>query len=255
MRNFRKTFNILIITLLLSSCKEPENSCSNFTIVNDNIILKIEKYNLKSDNWNLENIRMMRMKEIITEIHDSFILLNTSLKDKSDHNDSKNKIVLKIEHFIDKTSYENWNNKEYIWILEDAKSELKNINFAEENCIEMNLNKSLTIEENLISTLYLLGYSDNYCFNKMEPIVKSYNINDMKDTISFTIGHYAYDSTQCNTVSYEISNLNGVIKDSTDCNWFEVQRVQGLNKFNGMFYYDMFGKTNEIKFYQEVIIN
>lgn len=246
----------LIIFFIVISCSNKQTSCTEINGLNKIKTESIKEYYNKIESWNLNNWRMKFLEGYISNFQIGFDSLNQSIinRDELLFNSSKESIHEEINYFLTHTSeVKPWINNEYFWIIQKAKNDIKSL-IASEKCFEVDLINSLEIEEKLVSTFYLLGYSDQYCFNKMEPIVHSFDLNSKKDTLSFTIGNYAYDSTLCAKVVYEASSDNLLIKDSTNCNWFDIPRKSGDYMFKGRYYTEFYGKKHELDFKQELFI-
>ena len=222
-------------------------------MINRELKVEIETFYQETEKWNLQNSKMSHINHILNDLEEKFELLNASLKETKT-SDKKKDIISILDDFLNRTNINQKRNKDYIWIIENAKNEISALQNNKDLCIQIALNKSHNIEKKLVNTFYLVAYTDNYSYNKIEPIVKIYDDFGTHDSISFVLGHLAYDSTACSSTQVRVVNKKGVFTDSTNCNWLSIRRVKGMNKFEGKFYYEMNGKAEIMSFEEEIYI-
>ena len=245
---------LLIFSLFQIKCSQNKTICHDIQIINKKLNIEIDKFYNQSESWNLQNSKMSEIKIVLNNLEEQFDLLNSSILHSEPKNEKK-QIIKVLDAFINKMEMNEKNNKEHLWIINNAKNELYDLVNNIDLCDEIALNKSHSIEKTLVNSFYLIAYTDAYSFNKIEPIVSVYydQIN-FTDTINFALGHLAYDSTACSITQVTVTNDNGVYKDSTNCNWLSIPRVKGLNLFEGEFHYQMYGKKEVMSFSEEIYI-
>jgi hypothetical protein len=256
----------LIITILLPlsflySCSYDESSCSSLTEINLAKTESIDDYYEKIDSWNLENVngRMEFLKRYIPDYQSGFKSLNESIKNRNLDlfSESKSAISTRIASFLNHTTeVAPWMNNEYFWVIEKAENDIDKLTISEK-CFEIELMASHEIEESLITTFYLLGYSDQYCFNKMYPLVGAHEVNSdfsaNRDSINFWVTCDAFDSLSFSKISYHVSNGDFSMQDSS-YNYFKIPRKPGINKFKVTHSPYFYGKKIKRDFDQEIFI-
>lgn len=248
---------ILSILTLFNSCKNEPSQCTELSPIVNELSIEIQEYYTEIHHWDEHNARMRFLKPHIEIFEEEFSRIQTSIEsqDELSFTESKATLLDQISIFLYWTSnIEIWVNNQYFWIIERIKTDLNKftLHTKGEVCSEIDKLKSYQIEKELISTFYLLGYSDQYCFNKSEPILKPSKWVGVNDTTSFTVGHFAYDSTECSKLNVRIENGNNVIEDSSSCNWIHVpdNMLSGANTFKGTVKFYLYGKefTRAFKF-------
>jgi len=248
---------LVLAGLLLFSCNNHEKDCSGYDSLISDRENSISEYYDQIDEWNTSNNRMRFLLNFTDQFSSGFDKIYSSIENNNQdgYNDSRIEVSGSIKTFFTLTLHDKWLNNEYFWIIEKSLEELENKEFNIRNeCSELTRIEILEIEESLISVFYLMGYNDQYCFSKSEPGFRTYDLTKQSDTISYTIGHYAYDSTECAKISSTVSWNGGELNDSTNCNWFEIPRKPGLHKFKGTIYYQMFGEERQSDFNEEILI-
>jgi|GEM_PF-2176293 len=256
--------NIIIFLVSLTclySCSNEGSNYSGLTEINISKTNAINDYYEKIDKWNIENVnwRMKFLKKFTTIYRIGFDSLNKSIKNRNLDlfTESKSNILNEISSFLEHTTeVEPWVNNQYFWVIEKAKDDISKLTISEKH-IEIELMESHEIEESLISTFYLLGYSDQYCFNKMEPFVHSYDINSdyrmNQDTNSYGVYSLAFDSVSYSKISYQVSNGHFSLKDS-NINHFDIPRKSGINNYTVTYYPYYYGKEHIWEFDQDIFI-
>lgn len=253
-----KNITYILFSLLLVSCSNTNKDCDIFKSFNIEKKSKIGRFYSEVENWPNSNWRMGFLKKYMESFNTSFDGLEESFStnDIDLFTQSKERLLKNIGQFLQKTTKEQvWTNNEYFWIIRNVKKDIESYSFENSSkCTESSILKYLEFEESLTSVFYMMGYNDQFCFNKMEPIINQVHFLSMKDTTALTLGFYAFDSTQCNDLTYSIETSDHNIIDSTDCNWFYLPNGTGKAKIKGKLKYSLYGTEREVDFDEDIIV-
>ena len=251
---FKKLFPILLLifSVFQIKCSQDEQICEDIETINKELNLEINSFYNQSEEWNLDNSNMSHINRVLENLRREFDLLNSSII-KTETTVKKNGVIEVLDNFINRKRVNQKRNKDYLWIIIKARDEIEILKNNENLCSQITLNKSHTIEMNLVNTLYLTAYTNNYTFNKAEPIVKIVEDFSTEDSISFILAHFAYDSTAFSTTQVSVINEKGVFKDSA-INWLSIPRIKGINTFKGKYYFEMNGKAEVMSFEEEIYV-
>lgn len=247
----------LLLSLLLLSCSSNKAESSTEQISTNQILEdKVAQLHQKINEWPESNERMNVIQKLSSEISNELELLIIAIEGKNNSalEISKKQLEQLISEFlflnqvVDPTK-----NDDFFWIFENCKNDIINLNVDNENMNQV-LNDLKNIEFSIISTLYMMGYTDQYAFNKMEPIANQWNFKMNPDSTAITVGFYCYDSTQCSKIKYTITTDKYQIQDSTNCNWIFVPNNIGKIQLEGSLEYQMFGKQFKTKFNDEIVV-
>ena len=250
--------SIIFFVLFLANCSSSDKDCGFLQSVNDNRTTSINKFYNEVENWPESNWRMRFLKPYVSNFKITFTHLKNSLKtpDIGKFQLSKNDILNNVSWFMKATTEDQvWINNDYFWIIQDTKDEIESFPFQnDKGCSEAQILEVLEFEERLVSTFYMMGFNDQYCFNKMEPTFNQVHFFGENDTTSISVGFYAYDSVQCYKLNYSLETSKYQIEDSTDCNWFFLPDGTGSTKIRGAVVYSLYGKKRTIEFDKEFYV-
>jgi len=248
---------ILLLFILFASCEtiQPE-ICQFIDQETNKKKSKVELLKDKIESWSKNSHRRMdfiqihynRFKEPLSNIENAIL-------EKDINMFSENKINLdkEFDYLRMWIKSDHWQNIDFYWLIDKAKNEFNKLNIiSDKKCQNGSLLQFYDIEADFLSTLYLIGYSDEHVFSKLEPYI-TLDKSRIKAGDSILVNNYiiAYDSTRVYEMTYWVNDSTFNPENAIVTNDFHnyITGQKGINKVYGIIKLYQYNKVIQRRWY------
>ncbi len=255
----RTTFILYLsfFIVVLNACKSSDSElCEYIDHELSEVKQRTEQLRTKIESWN-ENLhsRMDFIRQHYGRFEEPLAEIENAIFNKDTAWFYKSKVKIDEEFYYLKImirSY-NWKNIDFYWLLEEIRIKFQDLELRfDETCQNMALRELYVVEEDLLSALYMIGYTGEHVFSKVEPIARL-DKTRIKQGDSIRINYHilAYDSTRVYEMTYWVNDSTFNPETGIYTNKFNnyIKGKKGQNTVYGIAKMYQYGKVFEKRWY------